>query len=101
MPKIKKEFYFLSLDNIEVAKSSAEKLVKRFNLFLEQSKKKPNDTSYWNKMNAIKRALDSRMNKAKEKGRDDIAQIYMETQKLMVLPQKGDHFWEYSDYWED
>lgn len=52
-------------------------------------------------MNAIKRALDSRMKKAKEKGREDIAQVYMGTQKLLVLPPKGDNFWEYSDYWED
>ena len=102
MPKkIKKEFHFLSLTNIEVAKSSSEKLVERFNLLLKEYTKKPDDPRCWNKMNAIKTSVIKRMNKAKERGRDDIAQVYMDAQGLMVLPEKGERFWEYSDYWED
>jgi len=101
MPKIKKEFHYLSLDNIEMAKSSADKLIKRFNVFLEKARKDPNDCSYWNELNKIKHAVVSRMNKANGRGREDIAEVYMKTQKQMVLPPKGDHFWKYSDYWED
>ena len=86
------KFCLLPLDDLRVAKESAEDMLSQFNVFHQSAVEHPDEGEWWVYMKKIKQILVQVANNAKREGYIRVAEVYKSTYQKMKLPKKGKDF---------